>query len=416
MLPLVLCASVLAHGLDSLPGIRARLLAGFAVQSPSQLAELTSSDGICDFFGYSVAIDGDTVAVGVPFYDPNGLSTGAVYVFVKGSNGWSDMTQVARLTPSDAGTDYLGQAVAIRGGTIVAGGYGYTVGSNTWQGALYVFTRPTNGWSDMTETARLTASDSAADDQMGHTVAMTSDTVVTTGKGAAYVFTMPAGGWVSGTQTAKLTASQSSINLLAIAIDNDTIVAGDETTSNKGRATGAAFVFVKPANGWTDMSQTAVLTPSDGTKNGYFGHSVAVASDTIVVGSSGTRDGSVVEAGAVYVFAKPTAGWKSATQTAKLTAAPAKKNNELGWSVATNGSLIVAGAIQETELYSRGPGLVYLFSKPATGWIDGHESAILQSSDAAIGDLFGWAVSLRGSSIVVGAPGKNAIVGAAYVF
>lgn len=415
MLPLALCVfSILVHA--QAPNPTAAEAQTLRLQAPTQLAELTSSDGICDLFGLSIANDANTIAVGVPFYDPNGHATGAVYVYVKGSNGWSNMTQVARLTPSDDGTDFLGQSVAIHGDTIVAGGYGYTVGSNIWQGALYVFTRPASGWTDMTETAPLTASDGAANDQMGKSLAMTADSVVTAAKGAAYVFTKPTAGWVSGTQTAKLTASRSDIKLTAVGMDEDTVAASDSVAVNKGKTTGAAFVFIKPATGWIDMSQNAVLTPSDGTTKGFFGQSIAVASDAVVVGSPEIHDGTIPEAGAAYVFVKPAMGWRSTTQTAKLTASPAKQSNRLGWSVATDGNLVIAGATQSNDLFALGTGFAYVFSKPVAGWVDEHESSILKSSDGAIGDGFGFAVSISNSVIAVGAPFHKADVGAAYVF
>src|SRR6185369_12844519 len=87
VLPLALCVfSVLVHAQVPNPtAAEARTLAARAVQAPQQLAELTSSDGICDLFGWSVAIDSDTVAVGVPGYDPNGIEIGAIYILVKGS-------------------------------------------------------------------------------------------------------------------------------------------------------------------------------------------------------------------------------------------------------------------------------------------------------------------------------------------
>ena len=95
---------------------------------------------------------------------------------------------------------------------------------------------------------------------------------------------------------------------------------------------------------------------------------------------------------------------------------PTKQGNRLGWSVATDGKLVLAGAIQSNDLFALGPGFAYVFSKPAVGWGDEHESSILKSSDGALGDSFGWAVSISNSVIAVGAPFHKADVGAAYVF
>ena len=168
-----------------------------------QVAKLTASDGQeGDSLGNSVAVAGDTIVVGAPFVTVNGFTdSGAVYVFVKPASGWANMTQTAKLTASDVGTtgiSFLGVPVAISGKTIVAGAYSETIGSNFEQGAVYVFTEPAGGWADMTETAKLTASDGAANDRFGCGTSIDGGTIVigacqatigsNTNQGAGYVF------------------------------------------------------------------------------------------------------------------------------------------------------------------------------------------------------------------------------------
>src|SRR5579863_4019033 len=107
------------------------------------------------------------------------------------------ITQLAELTASDGATlDSLGSSVAISGNTIVAG----ALGNNSNTGAVYVFVEPTTGWTNMTQTAKLTASDGQSRDDLGWSVAI-SGNVVAAGApggatGAVYVFVEPAGGWV----------------------------------------------------------------------------------------------------------------------------------------------------------------------------------------------------------------------------
>jgi hypothetical protein len=136
-----------------------RAYGGQPTTTVMQLAELTPSDGSAnDWFGNAIAISGNTVAVGQ--FDPNTEQYGAVYVYVKPSAGWTNMTQTAKLTSSDNGEGF-GTSVAISGNTIVVGA------ANTSNfdapaatpGAVYVFVKPAGGWTDMTETAKLTASD-----------------------------------------------------------------------------------------------------------------------------------------------------------------------------------------------------------------------------------------------------------------
>ena len=73
-----------------------------------------------------------------------------------------------------------------------------------------MFVKPAGGWASATETAKLTASDGAVNDNLGSSVALSGDTIVAgaptrgPGVGAAYVFVKPAGGWASTTETAEV--------------------------------------------------------------------------------------------------------------------------------------------------------------------------------------------------------------------
>ena len=86
-----------------------------------ELGRLTASDAGGDF-GYTVAIDGDTIVVGAQGDDEQAGNAGAVYVFLRPGSGWVDGTETAKLTASDGAiADGLGSWVAISGNIIVAG-------------------------------------------------------------------------------------------------------------------------------------------------------------------------------------------------------------------------------------------------------------------------------------------------------
>ena len=115
-------------------------------------------------FGYSVAISGDQIVVGAYKDDDNGDGSGSAYVFKKPTSGWTNMTQTAKLLPSDGVTDdKFGRSVAISRDQVVVGAYG-DGHNDTSSGSAYVFEKPTSGWTDMTQTAKLTASDGRAYD------------------------------------------------------------------------------------------------------------------------------------------------------------------------------------------------------------------------------------------------------------
>ncbi|MGB8647946.1 MAG: FG-GAP repeat protein [Anaerolineae bacterium] len=416
-----------------------------------QSAQLTASDGAAgDYLGTSVAMssDGSTLVAGAS--DATiGSNTyqEAVYVFVKPGGGWSSGTETAKLTASDgAANDILGVSVAASsdGSTIVAGAPDAKFGTSTNPGAAYVFIRPGGGWSSGTETAKLTASDGAVGDYLG-SVAMSADgnTIIAgachvmigshTWQGAVYVYVKPDGGWATtSTFTAKLTASDGGAydflgREVAVSADGSTLVAGAYLATVGGHSEqGAAYVYVRPEGGWSNATETAKLTASDGAAFDWLGYSMAMSSDgsTIVAGAPQAKIGSNTYQGAAYVFARPGGGWSNGTETAKLIASDGAMMDFLGCSVAviSDGSTIVAGAPFAQIGSNSNQGAAYVYVRPGGGWSSATETAKLTASNGAAGDCLGYSVGVSpdGSTIIAGAPyakiGSKADQGEVYVF
>jgi hypothetical protein len=308
-----------------------------------------------------------------------------------------DPTLEATLTASPAGT-FIGSAVSISGNTVVSAGS---------QG-LYVYVKAAGGWSSMTQTALLTASDGAA----FNSVAASGNTIAAGSANGVYVFVQPAGGWVNMTQTAKLTASDSpTYGFGSVAINAGTVLGGAPENNSIGArvppgqpagtvGNGAVYVFEKPAGGWTDMIQTAELTATDGVPGDDLGFSVSLSGNVAVAGAPNANVGGNSYQGAVYVFAKPAAGWIDATQTAKLTGTYVESIDVLGQSVSISGNTVLAG----------GYGLAYVFVEPAGGWANTNVQNASLTDSAGRGQCqvacFGYSVSIDSAYAVVGAPGK----------
>lgn len=369
-----------------------------------QQAKLTASDGAqLDQLGSSVAVSGDTIVAAADSKTVTGnTAQGAVYVFVKPASGWVNATETAKLTASDgASGDSLGRSVAISGDTIVAGAPFAGATDNSGPGAAaYVFVKPTGGWHNETETAKLTASDGTPGNLLGLSVGIAGDTIVAGAEcadgscqGAAYVFVKPNGGWRSEPATAKLTASDGAAGDdlgSAVAISRDTIVADAQcAVVNANFCQGAAYVFAKPNRGWRSETETAKLTASDGAASNFLGP-VGISGDTVAAGAhNGPAD---AQRGAVYVFVKPRRGWRSETEAAKLTASDGAAGDALGWSVAVSGKTVVAGAPFASVNGNSGRGAAYVFAKPNDGWRSETESAKLTASDGAASDSLGWSL------------------------
>ncbi len=409
-----------------------------------QIAQSATLTGANDEFGYSVAVAGDIAVVGMPDDEDSSGDSGAAFVFSKVNGAWSQKYRLK--TGDDDGDgvddavqdDGFGSSVAFDGATIVVG----APFDDSKKGAAYLFVEPGDGWDnpngtdpvDLTDPAKLTAPNAAVEDEFGYSVAVDGNTVVVgaysddstdTGgnpvanSGSAYVFTKPSsGGWVSTSTAATLTATDAAAGDefgSSVAVDGNTVVvgaSGDDGQSETLDFMGSAFVFVMPGSGgWVSTSTAAKLTASTRGDNDYFGRSVAIDGDTIVVGADeaeNTVDGSQVKTGSAYVFTKPGTGWATGTETAKLTASDSAATDKFGYAVALDGDTVVVGAYGNDS--SRGSA--YVFTKPASGWDDGTEAAQLTASDRAANDRFGSSVALDGGTVVVGAQNNDT----AYVF
>lgn len=395
---------------------------------------VANAGAVGDGFGHSVARDGNVVVVGAPLADDTGSESGAAYVFVLPPGGGSGtLTEAARLRPSDGSAgDWFGVSVAIDGDTVAVGAY-FGAGSVSGSGAAYVFERPPSGWSGtITEVAKLRQTNGIAYGAFGSTVAIDGDVIVCgcldrgAGPltGAAYVFTRPGGGW-SGTLTEDATLLESDVEDYdqygdSVAIDGETVVVGAPAHSVGSVIVGVAYVFVDPPGGWSGtIEEAATLLPPDPVNDGYFGDAVAIADATVVVGSS-QSDVGTARSGAAYVFEEPAGGWSGAVAAdAMLAQSDPHVDDNFGAATAIEGEVVAIGAWGRDET-APNSGAAYLFTRPAAGWSGTlEENATLVPSDAAEDDLLGISVAVAAGTAVVGAeqnPFGNAGPGAAYVF
>ncbi|NOQ27344.1 MAG: hypothetical protein GQ564_18435, partial [Bacteroidales bacterium] len=341
------------------------------------------------YYGRSTSIDGDYAVVG---------ANSCAYVIHFKGNSWNT---IAKLTSAGDDAPYnFGCSVSIAGDNIVIGAYGANRFNGSKEGKAYVFTKPSGGWTNMTETAILSPSDWDWYDHFGISVSISGESIVVgatndeTSPGSAYVFTKPSGGWKDMTETAKLKSSTGRAMGFGKSVDisGENIIVG-------GSEEGVVYIFEKPTGGWEDTTETIRLVNLEGTDYS-FGNSVSISNNHIVISSN--YDGGEF----AYVFEKPTSGWEDCFQIAKLEASNPNDNDEFGHSINIDGNQIVIGANQ-TDNDGFNSGSAYVFEKPVTGWRDATETAILSASNAAKNDEFGSAVSISGDRIIVTASGYN---------
>jgi len=176
-------------------------------------------------------------------------------------------------------------------------------------------------------------------------------------------------------------------------------VSGDTALIGAAGNNGAAYVFVRSGDAW---SQQQTLTGAGGTAYDNFGVSASVDGDTAAVGASG----SAVTQGAAYVFVRGGGVW---SQQQKLTASDGEAGDAFGSALSVSGDTAVIGAPGKNG--SR--GAAYVFVRSGTTWTQQQE---LTASDGTAGDAFGSALSVSGDTVVIGAPGWTGSLGVTYVF
>lgn len=259
-----------------------------------------------DAFGISVAIDGDHAVVGAPFAPPP-FFTGAGAAWVYRRNPGGQWIRQVQLEASDA-IDYIefGYSVAIDGDVIAVGAQ-RGVSAGTVGGAAYVFRLVGNNWS---EEAKLTALDPAEHDFFGSSVSAQGDVIVVgakeddpngDGSGSAYVFRrdVATGEW---SQQQKLVGGDGNAGDnfgRSVAVDGPRIMIGAWLADGDTGTTGAAYLFRASLSDWQFGDK---LFMSNGEYGDGFGFSVSVSADCAIVGAVNDEAGGFEQIGAAFIY------------------------------------------------------------------------------------------------------------------
>jgi hypothetical protein len=324
--------------------------------------------------GISVAISGDTAIVGSWLW-PSVQAIGAAYVFVRsGPPGNEVWTQQAFLTNTGFGGafQYFGYSVALQGDTALVGGL-QQPGLNV-AGLAIFFERTGETWTP----DAVHPSDGVVGDQFGNAVAIsTSEDTAVIGAyaednaggvdaGSAYVFARTGSAQNPWVEQAKLTASDGATDdrfgvKVAINGAGDTIVVGSYQNDDAGSSSGSAYVFVRSGSpGSYVWTQQAKLTASDAAAGDAFGVSLALGGtgDTAVIGAYADDNPGGSDAGSAYVFTRAGTVW---TQQQKLTAPDGDAEDWFGAAVALDGNTPVIGTRQNDNAVGANAGSAHVF-------------------------------------------------------
>ena len=373
-----------------------------------------AADGaLDDHFGYSVAIDGDTALIGAPRNDGAGDDSGSAYIFTRTEGAWA---QHAELTADGALDDHFGYSVAIDGDIALIGAP-RDEGVRQDTGSAYIFTRTGGTW---VRYAKLTTDDANVDSQFGYSVAIDGDTaligaprddgVEAGSTGSAYIFTRTEEGtWEQHSKIGPPYGTPAALFGNSVAIDGDTALVGAPRDDGVKDTTGSAYIFTRTGGGiWT---LSAKLTVNDLEEFDWFGNSVAIDGDTAFIGVPEYGVGG--RAGLVYVFTRTGNIW---TLSAKLTADDGDDYDYFGYSVAVDGDTLLIGASYDDAGDAIESGSAYIFTRTGGIWA---QYARLTAGDADEYDYFGCSVAIDGDTLLIGAASSDAGVentGSAYFY
>jgi uncharacterized repeat protein (TIGR01451 family) len=360
--------------------------------------KLLASDGATDDrFGLSVSISGDTAVIGTPWDDTiAGPDAGSAYVFERAGSAWNDQKLLA--APPVVGTSYdrFGFSVALEGDTLAVGAPGDVNTTGYQAGAAYVFVRLGTAWSLQQKIypppdAVVGASFGTS---FGNSVSLSGDTLAvggpadSGGRGAAWAFVLSGGVW---TEQQKLLPSDpnSFLGGAAVSIRGDTIVMG---SPGAAAFTGAAYVWVRSSGFWSEQQ---TLTASDGAAGDYFGWAVSLDGDTVAIGAYNDDTPAGGNAGSAYVFVRSGSVWN---EQQKLVASDGLANDWFGEHVALDGDTAAIGAEFHDTVAGPDAGSAYVFVRSGSIW---SEQQRLVASDSDAFD-FGLSVSVESDTAVIG--------------
>jgi len=408
-----------------------------------------------DSFGHRVAVSENVLAASAP----GAANGGTLSLFERlPDESWyaADVITGEQVAPGDG----FGHGIAAGWNVIVAGAPFDDGSAAVDSGAVYVFERQ-HEFAAWMQTARLKATNPAAGDQFGYSVALFGDTLVVgapfddgatdalSDSGAAFVFVRdPSGVWA---ERARVTASNAGSDDLFgadVALHQGTLViaAPREDSGSPGvngtqadesaPGSGAAYVFVGEGDTWTQEAYLKASNPggaASASEHGdYFGgglsfggRGVAVFGDTIAVGAT-TEDSSAAgiggtqndeglrDSGAVYVFARVGASW---TQQAYVKASHPGAGDGFGNSIALWEQQLIAGAYREsgggTSIFGDpaddtldAAGAVYVFERGDGAWF---QRLYLKASNPEAEDGFGCSVAAGEGTFAIGAAGEDSL-------
>lgn len=341
-------------------------------------------------------------------------ASGAAYMYSKDSQGSWSFAQKFQPTDLNAGAEFGGGVKFSDDYVVVAAGR-IDIDNTIRAGALYVYDYENNNWEFDT---KLVASDLSSDAKLGMnptSLAVQGNTIVAGAPGenawtgSVYVFTKVGEVWEETQKIMSPMPMENDIFGIGVAISGDYMLVGAQGVDGRK---GAGYIYIKNGSGVWEYDQT--ISASNGAIDDFFGSSVSLGGDQIVVGSYGAD----LEKGTAYIYEKNAQDVWEEVQI--LNGNPSSDRVQFGWATNVKEDLVIVTA---PHIYGSEVGEVYFYKKQSSGvWV---EEQIIQGTDTAAEDFYGWSVAMYGNEMIVGSPREDHDVnggdeigdaGSAYIF
>ena len=357
-----------------------------------------------------------------------GAATGVIYIANANGNTTSttNFTKIASTAPANQqGNKIVGTANSFQGASLDLSADGNTAivggwGDNNNMGAAWVYTRDGNKWTQ--QGSKLVGTDAISQGNQGCSVSISADgnTAIVGGwgdnndTGAAWVYTRRGSNWIQ--QGGKLVGTGASGvgfgsgifqgQSVSLSADGNTAIIGGYGDNYE---TGAAWVFTRSGNTWTQQGSKLVGIGAIGHSNQGCSVSLSADGNTAILG--GVADNNNV--GAAWIFTRRGNTWSQ--QGNKLVGTGAIGSNIFqgsSVSLSSDGNTAIMGGNNDND----GIGAAWIFTRSSSTWTQ--QGGKLVGTGAIGQSLQGWSVSLSadGNTAIVGGNYDNNQIGAAWIY
>ncbi len=394
------------------------------------IQKLMASDGShADEFGFAVSANRDLVAAGAPFDDPIASQSGSVYLYARQFGNPESWIQIQKIVPTDAAKeDHFGYSVALEGSTLAAGAR-KDVHNGIKTGSVYVFERDQGGAGAWGQAQKLAPSNGTTDNEFGRAIALSGDflavgaprpTRLSKRSGSVYLFARnpaPGPAWILVREIVPADGLAGDYFGWAVSLSGNDLLVGAPSANAPATGSGAVYVFSRHEGGENKWGQVQKLTGADTAAGDGFGSAVALQGNWLAAGAPYDADFGD-RSGSAYLFSRTGTGATPWLQAKKIQAIDPAKYDEFGFAVSLDDGLLLVGARLDDDSGLRS-GSAYLFGQnrdgaDAWGLVEKLAPPMLDKYYE-----FGYSVSIRDHTIAIGArydseTGKR--FGACYIY